>query len=89
MVLCEVLCGRPPLIRNADKEKLSLAEWTRQWYFRGKLDELVDPLLKGKIVRECLEKFGEIVVNCMLDDGMKRPSMSDVVCEKIDETLLD
>jgi serine/threonine protein kinase len=79
VVLCEVLCGRPPLIRNADKEQLSLAEWTRQRYRRGKLDEIVDPFLKGKIAPECLEKFGEIAVNCMLDDGMERPSMNDVV----------
>ncbi|XP_059451320.1 receptor-like protein kinase FERONIA [Corylus avellana] len=79
VVLCEVLCGRPPLIRNADKEQVSLAEWTQQWYRRGKLDHIVDPFLKGKIARECLEKFGEIAINCMLDNGMERPSMSDVV----------
>jgi serine/threonine protein kinase len=79
VVLCEVLCGRPSLIHNANKEQLSLAEWTRQWYRRGKPDEIVDPFLKGKIAHECLEKFGEITVNCMLHDGMKRPSMSDVV----------
>lgn len=79
VVLCEVLCGRPPLIRNADKEQVSLAEWTRQWYHRGKLDQIVDPFLKGKIGRESLEKYGEIAVNCMVDDGMERPSMSDVV----------
>jgi hypothetical protein len=79
VVLCEVLCGRPPLIRNADIEQSSLAKWTRQWYRMGKLDEIVDPFLKGKIARECLQKFAEIAVNCMLDDGMKWPLMSDVV----------
>ena len=79
VVLCEVLCARPPLIRNAEKEKVSLAEWARKCYHRGKLDQIVDPFLKGKIVPECLNKFGEIVVNCMLDVGIERPSMNDVV----------
>ncbi|KAM3713025.1 hypothetical protein ACJW30_01G226500 [Castanea mollissima] len=79
VVLCEVLCARLPLIRNVDKEQVSLAEWARQCYHNGKLDEIVDPFLKGKIVPECLKKFGEIAVNCLLDDGIKRPSMNDVV----------
>ncbi|GMY12834.1 receptor-like protein kinase FERONIA [Fagus crenata] len=74
-----LLCARPPLIRNAEKEKVSLAEWARKCYHRGKLDQIVDPFLKGKIVPECLNKFGEIVVNCMLDVGIERPSMNDVV----------
>ncbi|KAM4132125.1 hypothetical protein ACJW30_01G226600 [Castanea mollissima] len=79
VVLCEVLCARPPLIRNVDKERVSLAEWARQCYDNGKLDQIVDPFLSGKIVPECLKKFGEITVNCLLDVGIKRPSMNDVV----------
>ncbi|XP_030953277.1 receptor-like protein kinase FERONIA [Quercus lobata] len=79
VVLCEVLCARPPLIRNVDKERVSLAEWAQQCYHNGKLDQIVDPFLSGKIVPECLKKFGEITVNCLLDDGIKRPSMNDVV----------
>ncbi|XP_065637628.1 receptor-like protein kinase FERONIA [Quercus suber] len=79
VILCEVLCARPPLIRNVDKERVSLAEWAQQCYHNGKLDQIVDPFLSGKIVPECLKKFGEITVNCLLDDGIKRPSMNDVV----------
>ncbi|KAL4652772.1 hypothetical protein ACB092_01G255300 [Castanea dentata] len=79
VVLFEVLCARLPLIRNVDKEQVSLAEWARQCYHNGKLDQIVDPFLKGKIAPECLKKFGEIAVNCLLDDGIKRPSMNDVV----------
>ena len=79
VVLCEVLCARPPLIRKVDKERVSLAEWARQCYHNGKLDQIVDPFLTDKIVPECLKKFGEIAVNCLLDDGIKRPSMNDVV----------
>jgi hypothetical protein len=28
---------------------------------------------------ECLNKFGEMAVNCLLDDGIKQPSMNEVV----------
>ena len=79
VVLFEVLCARPPLTRNVDKERVSLAEWARQCHQNGKLDQIVDPFLTGKIVPECFKKFGEIAVNCLLDDGIKRPSMTDVV----------
>ncbi|KAB1211450.1 Receptor-like protein kinase FERONIA [Morella rubra] len=43
------------------------------------LDKIVDPFLKGKITPECLNKFGEVAVNCLLDEGIKRPTMDDVV----------
>lgn len=79
VVLCEVLCARMPLIRSIDKEQVSLAEWVRHCYHNGKLDQIIDPFLTGKIMPECLKKFGEIAVNCLLDDGIKRPSMDDVV----------
>jgi hypothetical protein len=42
------------------------------------LDQIVDPFLKGEITPECLNKFGEMAVNCLLDDGIKRPSMNEV-----------
>nr|POF10645.1 receptor-like protein kinase feronia [Quercus suber] len=74
-----MLCARPPLTRNVNMERVSLAEWAQQCYHNGKLDQIVDPFLSGKIVPECLKKFGEITVNCLLDDGIKRPSMNGVV----------
>ncbi|KAG2715466.1 hypothetical protein I3760_03G078500 [Carya illinoinensis] len=79
VVLCEVLCARAPLVRNAEKEQVSLSELVRKRYRSGKLDQIVDPFLIGKISPECLRKFGEIAVSCLLDDGVERPSMDDVV----------
>ncbi|XP_030953454.1 receptor-like protein kinase FERONIA [Quercus lobata] len=79
VVLCEVLCGRPPITRTIEEQPMGLAAWVLQCYHNGKLDEIVDPSLKGEIEPECLKKFGEIVVNCLLDNGTKRPSMNDVV----------
>ncbi|KAM3760917.1 hypothetical protein ACB098_01G229300 [Castanea mollissima] len=79
VVLCEVLCGRPPIIHTDEDEAMGLAAWVLQCYRNGKLDQIVDPSLKGEIEPECLKKFGEIVESCLLDNGTKRPSMNDVV----------
>ncbi|KAL5741431.1 hypothetical protein ACOSP7_028163 [Xanthoceras sorbifolium] len=80
VVLCEVLCARAPIIRTVDKKQGSLALWARQCYDQnGTLDQIVDPNLKGKIAPECLNKFCEVAMRCLDDEGIKRPSMSDVV----------
>ncbi|KAL4652812.1 hypothetical protein ACB092_01G258500 [Castanea dentata] len=79
VVLFEVLCARPPIVRTMDKKQVSLAEWARQCCRSGKIDHIVDPFLKGKIAPECLKKFGEVAVSCLLDNGTERPSMNDVV----------
>uniref|UniRef100_A0A7N2N738 Protein kinase domain-containing protein n=1 Tax=Quercus lobata TaxID=97700 RepID=A0A7N2N738_QUELO len=74
-----VLCGRPPIIHTTEEHPMGLAAWVLQCYHNGKLDQIVDPSLKDEIEPECLKKFGEIVVNCLLDNGTKRLPMNDVV----------
>ncbi|KAG2715452.1 hypothetical protein I3760_03G077500 [Carya illinoinensis] len=79
VVLCEILCARPPLVRTALKKQVNLAEWFRECYHEDKLDEIVDPFLKNGIKPECLKKFVEVTMSCLLHDRSKRPSMKDVV----------
>ena len=35
--------------------------------------------MRGKIAPECLKKFTEVAMSCLLDEGTERPSMSDIV----------
>ncbi|KAI4352420.1 hypothetical protein L6164_006674 [Bauhinia variegata] len=79
VVLLEVLCGRPPLLRSIDKSKICLSDCARKCYQEGIIDQIVDPFWKGRIAPECLKKFSDIAMNCLLDDGSQRPSMNDVV----------
>ncbi|KAM5581226.1 receptor-like protein kinase FERONIA [Rosa sericea] len=79
VVLCEVLCARPALIRTADKKQMNLAAWFKTCHGNGTLDQIIDPNLRGKIVNECLNKFVEIAISCMHDNGSERPSMNDVI----------
>nr|XP_023873755.1 receptor-like protein kinase FERONIA [Quercus suber]XP_023908279.1 receptor-like protein kinase FERONIA [Quercus suber]POE84206.1 receptor-like protein kinase feronia [Quercus suber]POF16000.1 receptor-like protein kinase feronia [Quercus suber] len=78
VVLCEVLCAKPPITRTVTNESVNLVEWVKRCRRDGKLDEIVDPFLKGTIAIECLKKFVEIATNCLLDNGTERPSMNDV-----------
>ncbi|TKY65073.1 Receptor protein kinase FERONIA [Spatholobus suberectus] len=79
VVLLEVLSGRQPLLRTVEKQQMSLVHWAKSYYEKGTLTEIVDPKLKGKIAPECLRKFGEVALSCLLEDGTQRPSMNDVV----------
>ncbi|XVF71254.1 hypothetical protein PTKIN_Ptkin12aG0021900 [Pterospermum kingtungense] len=79
VVLCEVLCARPPISRMVEKEQVNLAAWAQQCHQNGTLEKVIDPFLKGKIAPECLKKFAEVAMSCLLDEGSGRPSMGDVV----------
>ncbi|MBA0700378.1 hypothetical protein Goari_023041 [Gossypium aridum] len=79
VVLCEILCARPPISRTVEKAQISLAAWAQQCHRRGTLYKIIDPFLRGKIAPECLKKFAEVTMGCLLDEGIERPSMGDVV----------
>ncbi|KAK9013192.1 hypothetical protein V6N11_041211 [Hibiscus sabdariffa] len=80
VVLCEVVCARAPIDRNAeDHKQISLAEWVQDCYNNGSLDQIIDPYLKDKINPPSLLKFGEVAISCLASQGIKRPAMSEVV----------
>ncbi|XP_024019977.1 receptor-like protein kinase ANXUR2 [Morus notabilis] len=74
VVLCEVLCGRPTIMRNAEK-----GQWAQHCYRNGTLHQIIDRNLTSKIAPECLKKYSEIAVTSMHDNGTEKPSMNDVV----------
>ncbi|KAK7365016.1 hypothetical protein VNO80_13766 [Phaseolus coccineus] len=78
VVLFEILCGRPPLVHTAETQQILLSHWVRHCDRMGTIGEIVEPTLKKKIAAECLKKFCEIGVSCLLEDGSLRPSMKDV-----------
>ncbi|KAF8010098.1 hypothetical protein BT93_J0915 [Corymbia citriodora subsp. variegata] len=79
VVLFEVLCARPAVSRRAPMEQISLASWAQSCCKSGAVEKIIDPHLKGAITPECLNKFCEIAMSCLQDEGAKRPSMNDVV----------
>ena len=79
VVLLEVICGRAAVDRSLEYEKMSLTNWARQFIEEGRLDEIIDPVVVGQIGEDCLNKFGDILFQCLRDEGILRPRMGDVV----------
>ncbi|PSS30526.1 Receptor-like protein kinase [Actinidia chinensis var. chinensis] len=80
VVLLEVLSGSPatnPIPHPG-------IYWPPVSYFkscmnRKCIDCVIDPSLIGKITPECLREYVKIIWSCLLDQAIKRPSMSEVV----------
>ncbi|XP_059642249.1 probable receptor-like protein kinase At2g23200 isoform X2 [Cornus florida] len=79
VVLLEVLCARPALNNLLPYDQINLAEWGMSRQAKGQLEEIVDPMLAGKINPDSLRKFGETVGKCLKECGVDRPSMYNVL----------
>ncbi|XP_024625927.1 receptor-like protein kinase FERONIA [Medicago truncatula] len=80
VVLLEVLCARPPLVRDLDKNTASLVCWFKKCYDEGvAIEQIVDPFVRDSITDEYLKYYCKLALSCLHDDGTQRPSMSQVV----------
>ncbi|XP_057963272.1 receptor-like protein kinase FERONIA [Malania oleifera] len=79
VVLFEVLCAKSPMTTNLGKDEVCMSEWARAHHESGELDQIADPHLRDEIAPECLRKYGEIAYKCLMDRGIERPSMADVL----------
>ncbi|CAE6205726.1 unnamed protein product [Arabidopsis arenosa] len=74
-----VLCCRPIKMQSVPPEQADLIRWVKTNYKRGTVDQIIDSDLTDDITSTSMEKFCEIAVRCVLDRGIERPSMNDVV----------
>ncbi|WRX14264.1 Serine-threonine/tyrosine-protein kinase [Theobroma cacao] len=88
LVLLEVLSGRSaPINLNAENDENvggsddyeSLIPSASYCLEKGDADKLVDQHLKGKIPPESLRNFVKVTKQCLAKNGVKRPSISEVL----------
>ncbi|GFY83318.1 protein kinase superfamily protein [Actinidia rufa] len=74
-----VLCARPAVDPLLTREQVNLAEWAIEWQKKGRLDQIIDPYLMGKIRPSSLKKIGDTAEKCVAEYGVDRPTMGDVL----------
>ncbi|KAK6789120.1 hypothetical protein RDI58_012919 [Solanum bulbocastanum] len=79
VVLCEVVCARLALDLSLPGDQAIITKWAMKWLKKGKLEQIIDPNLVGKIRPDSLKKFGETAEKCLADYGVDRPSMNEVL----------
>ncbi|CAN6814783.1 unnamed protein product [Brassica oleracea] len=79
VVMLEVLCGRPVIDPSLPREKVNLIEWAMKLVKKGKMEEIVDPFLDGKVKLEEVKKYCELTEKCLAQDGVERPTMGDLL----------
>ncbi|KAI7731901.1 hypothetical protein M8C21_018571 [Ambrosia artemisiifolia] len=84
VVLFEVLCGRLCNVKYDDGIMLS-TKTAKEYYAKGKMDKLIDPILREQMRIDSLRKLSAIAYEC-LQDLEQRPFI-DVVKIKLEEML--
>ncbi|PHT35140.1 hypothetical protein CQW23_26940 [Capsicum baccatum] len=81
VVLLELITGRQPIHKSANKAEESLVIWAtpRLLDSRRVVSELPDPMLKGEFDEEELQVMAYLAKECLLLDPDSRPTMSEVV----------
>uniref|UniRef100_A0A1J3D3M2 Putative receptor-like protein kinase n=1 Tax=Noccaea caerulescens TaxID=107243 RepID=A0A1J3D3M2_NOCCA len=79
VVMLEVLCGRPVIDPSLPREEVNLIEWAMKLVKKGKVEEILDPFLEGKVKIEEMKKYCEITEKCLGQNGSERPTMGDLL----------
>ncbi|XP_024019996.1 receptor-like protein kinase FERONIA [Morus notabilis] len=79
VVLFEVLCARKPVDVKLEEDQRNLAQWARKSIKEGRIQNIIDPYLIGKIAPECFKKFVEVAERCVRDYWSQRPTMHEVM----------
>ncbi|KAK1416532.1 hypothetical protein QVD17_32323 [Tagetes erecta] len=77
MVLFEVFCGRLCFVKYEDGFILSAA-FVKRCYEEKKLDDIIDPALRGQVSYDLMNKFSSIAYQCLHGDRAQRPPMNRV-----------
>ncbi|KAI3803264.1 hypothetical protein L1987_31414 [Smallanthus sonchifolius] len=75
---CECIL-RIPNLGSIDEEQWGLATWAQDSIKEGRLKQIVDSNLSGRISRKCLKEFALLADRCLHSRPKQRPTMAEVV----------
>ncbi|KAJ0948077.1 putative protein kinase RLK-Pelle-CrRLK1L-1 family [Helianthus annuus] len=62
-----------------DKSDVNLGEWAIHWKRKGLLKKIVNPRISDQIKLASLKKYADMAEKCLVDYGVDRPTMGDVL----------
>ncbi|XP_054809886.1 nodulation receptor kinase-like isoform X2 [Prosopis cineraria] len=89
VVLLEIVSGREPLNIHRPRNEWSLVEWAKPYIRAAKIDEIVDPGIKGGYHAEAMWRVVEVAHSCVETFSRFRPEMEDVVRELEDALIIE
>ncbi|KAJ8458813.1 hypothetical protein OPV22_031739 [Ensete ventricosum] len=89
VVLLEIVTGREPLNIHRPRSEWSLVEWAKPYIRESRIEEIVDPSIKGQYHPEAMWRVVETASCCVEPIGSFRPNMVDVVRELEDALIIE
>ncbi|XP_057784317.1 nodulation receptor kinase-like isoform X2 [Salvia miltiorrhiza] len=89
VVLLEIVSGREPLNINRPRNEWSLVEWAKPHIKNSKVEEIVDPSIKGGYHAEAMWRVVEVALACIEPYSAYRPCMADIVRELEDAFIIE
>ncbi|XP_062184699.1 calmodulin-binding receptor-like cytoplasmic kinase 3 [Phragmites australis] len=79
ILLLEILSGRRPIeVRRGAKERITV-RWAFEKYNRGKVTDILDPMLTESVNEDILNKVFDVAFQCVAPTRDDRPHMKEVV----------
>lgn len=89
VVLLEIISGREPLNIHRPRNEWSLVEWAKPYIRNSRMDEIVDPSIKGGYHAEAMWRVVEVALACIEPYSAYRPCMVDIVRELEDALIIE
>ncbi|KAL3525533.1 hypothetical protein ACH5RR_013905 [Cinchona calisaya] len=89
VVLLEIVSGREPLNINRPRNEWSLVEWAKPRIRNSRIEEIVDPSIKGGYHAEAMWRVVEVALACIEPYSAYRPCMADIVRELEDALIIE
>nr|AAY22388.1 symbiosis receptor-like kinase [Tropaeolum majus] len=89
VVLLEIISGREPLNIHRPRNEWSLVEWAKPYIRESRIDEIVDPTIKGGYHAEAMWRVVEVALACIEPFSAHRPCMADIVRELEDGLIIE